>query len=131
MPETLSVSWVIEVSSDRDSCVSPAMRARTWPTLRCTKIRNGIMITAISVSRQSIRIIATSEAITVTTLPRMLVTVLVSTPETPPTSFCSRDWMTPVLVRVKKPSSIACRCSNSFTRRSPVTLLPTVEVSHV
>ena len=39
--------------------------------------------------------------------------------------------MTPVFVRVKKPSSIACRCSNSFTRRSPVTLLPTVEVNHV
>ncbi len=87
--------------------------------------------TAMMVSRQSSRIIATSEAITVTVLPRMLVTVLVSTPETPPTSFCSRDWMTPVLVRVKKPSSMACRCSNRRTRRSPVTLLPTVEVSHV
>jgi hypothetical protein len=61
------------------------------------------------VSRQSMRTIATSAEITVTVLPRMLVTVLVSTPETPPTSFCSRDWMTPVLVRVKKPSSMACR----------------------
>ncbi len=70
-------------------------------------IRNGISTTAMRVRRQSIRIIATSDAITVTTLPRMLVTVFVSTPETPPTSFCSRDWMTPVLVRVKKPSSIA------------------------
>ena len=59
-------------------------------------------------------IIATSDAMTVTTLPRMLVTVFVSTPETPPTSFCRRDWMTPVLVRVKKPSSIACRCSKSL-----------------
>ena len=61
----------------------------------------------------------------------MLVTVLVSTPDTPPTSFCRRDWMTPVLVRVKKASSIDCRCSNSRTRRSPVTLLPTVAVSQV
>ncbi len=76
-------------------------------------------------------IIATSDAITVTTLPRMLVTVFVSTPETPPTSFCRRDWMTPVFVRVKNPSSIAWRCSKSLTRRSPVTRLPTVEVNHV
>ena len=57
--------------------------------------------------------------------------MFVRTPETPPTSFCRRDWMTPVLVRVKKPSSIACRCSKSLTRRSPVTLLPTVEVNQV
>jgi hypothetical protein len=61
------------------------------------------------VSRQSMRTIATRAEMTVTVLPRMLVTVLVSTPETPPTSFCSRDWMTPVFVRVKKPSSMACR----------------------
>jgi hypothetical protein len=87
--------------------------------------------TAIRVSRQSMRIMATSDAMTVTTLPRMLVTVFVSTPETPPTSFCSRDWITPVFVRVKNPSSIACRCSKSRTRRSPVTLLPTVDVSQV
>ena len=87
--------------------------------------------TAMIVSRQSSRSIATSAEITVTTLPRMLVTVLVSTPETPPTSFCRRDWMTPVFVRVKKPSSIACRWSKSFTRRSPVTALPTVAVNHV
>ncbi len=61
------------------------------------------------VSRQSMRIIATSADTTVTALPRMLVTVFVSTPETPPTSFWRRDWMTPVFVRVKNPSSIACR----------------------
>ena len=113
MPETLSVSCVMEVSSDSDSCVSPAMRARTCPTRRCTITRNGIMTTAMIVSRQSMMIIATSDAMTVTTLPRMLVKVFVRTPETPPTSFCRRDWMTPVFVRVKKPSSIACRCSKS------------------
>ena len=87
--------------------------------------------TAMRVRRQSIRIIATSAEITVTTLPRMLVTVFVSTPDTPPTSFCRRDWITPVFVRVKNPSSIACRWSNRRTRRSPVTALPTVEVSQV
>ena len=49
----------------------------------------------------------TNAAMTVTVLPRTLEMVLFSTLATPPTSFCSRDWMTPVLVRVKKPSSIA------------------------
>ena len=77
------------------------------------------------------RIIATSDATTVTVLPRMLVKVFVSTPDTPPTSFCRRDWMTPVLVRVKKPSSIACRCSNSSHAQVAGDLLPTVEVRYV
>ncbi len=131
MPDTLSVSCVIAVSSESDSCVSPAMRARTWPTRRCTITRNGIMTTAMIVRRQSMMIIATRDAMTVTTLPRMLVNVLVSTPETAPTSFCSRDWITPVFVRVKKPSSIACKWSKSWTRRSPVIRLPIVEVNHV
>ena len=52
--------------------------------------------------------------------------VLLSTPATPPTSFCSRDWMMPVLVLVKNPSSIACRCENSRMRSAPITLLPTL-----
>ena len=129
MPETLRVSCVIAVSSESDSCVSPAILARTCPTRRCTITSTGMITIAMIVRRQSMMIIATSEAMTVTTLPRMLVTVFVSTPATPPTSFCRRDWMTPVLVRVKKLSSIACRCSKSRTRRSPVTLLPTVDVS--
>ena len=109
MPETLRVSCVIVVSSESDSCVSPAMRARTCPTRRWITTRTGMRTTAMSVSRQSMSTIATPEATTVTTLPRMLVTVLVKTPATAPTSFCSRDWITPVLVRVKKPSSIAWR----------------------
>ena len=107
------------------------MRALTCPTRRCTITSGGMITSEISVRRQSIRIIATSDAMTVTVLPRMLVTVVVSTPETPPTSFCSRDWMAPVFVRVKKPSSIDCRCSNIVTRRSPVTRFPTFEVNHV
>lgn len=81
----------MEVSSDSDSWVCAAMRARTLPTRRCTSTSTGMITTDTIVSRQSIRIIATSEAITVTTLPRIEVTVEVSTPDTPPTSFCSRD----------------------------------------
>ncbi|MDQ1206505.1 hypothetical protein QE377_002864 [Microbacterium sp. SORGH_AS 862] len=52
---------------------------------------------------------ATRDATTVTVLPSTLVTVFVRTPDTAPTSFCSRDWITPVFVRVKKPSSMDCR----------------------
>lgn len=131
MPDTLSVSWVIEVSSDSDCCVSLAIRARTWPTRRWTMTSTGVITSEMIVRRQSIRTIATIEAITVTAFPRMLVTVLVSTPETPPTSFCSLDWITPVLVRVKNASSMFCRWSNMRTRRSPATRLPTLDVSQV
>ena len=129
MPLTDSVSCVIAVISDRDSWVRDASRARTWPTRRCTSTRAGMSTTATSVSRQSSRIIATSDAITVTELPTMLDTNVVSTPLTPPTSFWSRDWMTPVLVRVKNARSMDCRRSNSRVRRSPVTLLPTEAVT--
>ena len=76
-------------------------------------------------------IIATSEAMTVAVLPTMLDTKVVSTPATPPTSFWRRDWITPVLVRVKKASSMRCSLSKSVTLRSPVTLFPTVDVTQV
>ena len=75
--------------------------------------------------------IAMNAEITVTVLPSTLETVFVSTLATPPTSFCSRDWMTPVFVRVKKLSSMACRCVKSRTRRVPMTLLPMLAVSQV
>ncbi|MEY9853425.1 hypothetical protein ABH923_003103 [Leifsonia sp. EB41] len=128
MPDTLSVSCVIAVMSDSDSWVRVAIRARTWPTRRWAITRMGIRMTATMVSCQLSSSIATSAAITVTVLPRMLDMVLVSTLATPPTSFCSRDWMMPVLVLVKKLSSIDCRCENSRTRSAPITLLPTDEV---
>ncbi len=131
MPDTLRLSCVIAFSSARDSWVWAAIRARTCPTRRCTSARTGVMNTARIVRRQSISTIAISDAITVTELPSTLEIVLVSTSETAPTSFCSRDWMAPVRVRVKNPSSIACRWSNSRIRRSPVTRLPTVDVNHV
>ena len=128
MPETLSVSCVMAVISESDSWVWPAIRARTCPTRRWAITMNGISTTATIVSRQSRMSMATNAEMTVTVLPSTLETVLVSTPATPPTSFCRRDWMTPVFVRVKKPSSIACRWVNRRTRRAPITLLPTVAV---
>jgi hypothetical protein len=131
MPETLSVSCVIAVMSESDSCVFEAIRARTWPTRRCAMTRMGIRTMATMASCQFSRSMATSAAITVTRLPRRLEMVLVSTLATPPTSFCSRDWITPVFVLVKKLSSIACRWVNRRTRSAPITELPTVAVSQV
>ena len=66
-------------------------------------------MTATTVSCQLSTSMLTNAAITVTVLPMTLEMVLLRTPATPPTSFWSRDWMTPVLVRVKNASSIACR----------------------
>jgi hypothetical protein len=104
------------------------MRARTCPTRRWATTSTGSSTIATIVICQLSRIIATSAAITVTVLPMTLWTVLLRTPATPPTSFCRRDWMMPVLVRVKNPSSMACKCENSRMRSAPMTLLPTLAV---
>ena len=114
MPETLRASCVIADSSDSDSCVFVAIRARRWPTRRCTTTRKGSSTSAMIVSCQLSSSIATNAASTVTVLPTTLETVFESTFETPPTSFASRDWITPVRVRVKKPSSICCRREKSL-----------------
>ena len=128
MPETDSVSCVIAVMSLSDSCVFVAILARTRPTRRWASTSSGIRMIATTVSCHESTSIDTKAAITVTVLPSTLETVLVSTLATPPTSFCSRDWMMPVFVRVKKASSMRCRWVNSETRMAPMTLLPTVAV---
>ena len=108
MPEMLSDSCVMAVMRESDSWVLVAMRARIWPMRCCTKAIRGMKMRATRVSCQLRMAIEMSEATTVTELPTTLLTVLVSAFETPPTSFCNRDWMTPVLVRVKKETSIVC-----------------------
>ena len=55
--------------------------------------------------------IATRVEETMTTFETMLETVLVTTVWTPPTSFASRDWISPVRVAVKKRSDMRCRCA--------------------
>ncbi len=122
---------MIAVSSLSDSWVFVAIRALTWPTRRWAITSSGMRMSATIVSCQDSSSIAMNAAMTVTVLPRTLDTVFVSTPETPPTSFCSLDWMMPVFVRVKNASSIRCRWSNRVTRSEPMTLLPTVDVSQV
>jgi hypothetical protein len=79
------------------------LRAKRWrrrPTRICTKMKIGIRISVMMVSCQDRMIIETRAALTVTTLDRIDVAVLVSTVRTPLTSLASRDWMAPVLVAV-------------------------------
>ena len=54
---------------------------------------------------------ATSVLMMVTTFDRMLDAVSVTTDCTPPTSFASRDWISPVRVPVKNRSGMCCRCA--------------------
>ncbi len=128
IPETDSASCVIAESSESDSCTWVAMRARRWPTLRCTTASSGSSTIAISASCQLSRNMATNAAITVTVLPTTDDTVFDSTFATPPTSFARRDWITPVRVRVKNPSSISSRRLNRRSRSEAVTPLPIVAV---
>jgi len=128
MPLTLNASCVMAVMSLRDSCVLVAMRARTCPTRRWATTSSGSRITVTTVICQLRTSMDTKAAMTVTVLPRTLEMVLLSTFATPPTSFCNRDWMTPVLVRVKNASSMRCRCPKRRMRNAPMTLLPTVAV---
>ena len=58
---------------------------------------------------------------------RLLVTMLavsVTTDWTPPTSFASRLWISPVRVSVKNRSGIRWRCAYSAPRRSCMTFWP-------
>ena len=50
--------------------------------------------------------------------------VSVTTACTPPTSFASRDWISPVRVAVKNRSGIRWRCEYRAFRRSCITLWP-------
>ena len=78
---------MIAVMSLSDSWVLVAIFARTRPTRRWAITRIGIRITATIVSCQDKTSMLTNAAATVTVLPSTLATVLVSTLDTPPTSF--------------------------------------------
>jgi hypothetical protein len=71
----------------------------------------GTVMTATMVSCQLMMIMATMLETNVTTLARMVEAVVVTTVWTPPTSLASRDWISPVLVPVKKASESVCRCA--------------------
>ncbi len=65
----------------------------------------------ISVSSHEMIVIATTVLSTITTFERTLEAVSVTTSCTPPMSFESRDWISPVRVEVKKRSGIRWRCA--------------------
>jgi hypothetical protein len=58
----------------------------------------GTVISEITVSGQLRMTMATTLEANVPTLARIVDAVVVTTESTPPTSFCSRDWISPVLV---------------------------------
>ena len=68
-------------------------------------------MSATMVSCQLRMIMATTVEVKMTTLARMVEAVVVTTDWTPPTSLASRDWISPVLVLVKKASESVCRCA--------------------
>jgi hypothetical protein len=55
--------------------------------------------------------IAMTVLVRMTMLARIEEAVSLTTDCTPPTSFASRDWISPVRVEVKKRRDMRCRCS--------------------
>jgi hypothetical protein len=124
-PDTESVSSVIALMAASDSWVDRDTWRRRSPTVLVSQKKAGTVMTATMVSCQLMMIIATMLEMNVTTLARIVEAVLVTTVSTPPTSFCSRDWISPVLVFVKKESGRVSRCAYSRLRRSRMTCCPT------
>jgi hypothetical protein len=93
-----------------DSWVERDTRRRRSPTILVSQKNAGTVMTATMVSCQLMMIMATMLETKVTTLARMVEAVVVTTDWTPPTSLASRDWISPVLVLVKKASDSVCRC---------------------
>ncbi len=111
MPETESVSCVIALISAIDSWVTAATARRCFPTRAVKKTNTGVIASDRTVSCHDRINIAISVLMMITTFDRMLDAVSVTTLWTPPTSFWSRDWISPVRVLVKNRSGMCWRCS--------------------
>ncbi len=109
-PDTDSVSSLMALIAASDSCVDRDTRRRRSPTALVSQKNAGTVKTATMVSCQLRMIIATMVETKMTTLARMLEAVVLTTVWTPPTSLASRDWISPVLVPVKKASDSVSRC---------------------
>ena len=109
-PDTDSVSSLMALIAASDSWVDRATCRRRSPTVLVSQKNAGTVMTATMVSCQLRMIIATMVETKMTTLARMLEAVVVTTVWTPPTSLASRDWISPVLVPVKKASNSVSRC---------------------
>ncbi len=110
MPLTLRVSSVRADISASDICVSVETSRRTFPTRKVRYRKNGVSPSDRTVSRQSIRSIATTVLSATATLAVTELAVSVTTDCTPPTSLASRLWISPVRVSVKNRSGMRCRC---------------------
>ena len=124
MPETDSVSSVAAVISASARWVSPLMSRLIRPTRYVSHMKNGSITSESRASGQLRMNMATTVEIA---MARLLVTELavsVTTACTPPTSFASRLWISPVRVSVKNRSGIRCRCVYSAPRRSCMTFWP-------
>src|SRR5580692_203660 len=92
-----------------DSWVERDTWRRRSPTVLVSQKNAGTVTTDTIVSGQLMMIMATMLDTNVTTLARMVEAVVVTTDWTPPTSLASRDWISPVLVLVKKASDSVSR----------------------
>ena len=109
IPETESDSWTIDETSASDTWRSAVTFLRSSPTRFVSHTNSGRRISANTASRQSSRIIATTEAITVVTFESTDVAVEVTTVSIPPMSLAIRLCTSPVRVRVKNASESRCR----------------------
>ena len=131
MPLTLSVSSVMAVTSARLCCVSVLMPRRILPTRCVSNRKKGRTASEMRVSCQLSQAMATSVTPAVMRLLKTELAVSVTTVLTPPTSFDSRLWISPVRVSVKKRRGIRCKCPYRALRRSCITLWPTTLLTYV
>jgi hypothetical protein len=101
---------VIALISASDRWVEARILRRARPTRYVMNTKNGTMTSDSSISCHERIAIATRVETMMTTLAKMEEAVSVTTLWMPPTSFAIRDWISPVLVPVKKRSDIRCRC---------------------
>ena len=125
MPLTLSVSSVTDVRSAIVFWVLVATSRLARPTLTVSHRNNGSRQSDSNVNGTDNSNIAMIVEMITTTLDRIDEAVSVTTVCTPPTSLESRDWISPVLVVVKKRNGMRWRCVYSALRMSCITRNPT------
>ena len=101
IPETDSVSSVTALISASRCWVSLLTSRRTLPTRNVRYMKNGVIPSDNRVSCQLSRNIASTVEIVTARLDVIDAAVSVTTAWTPPTSFASRLWISPVRVAVK------------------------------
>ena len=106
-----SVSCVMAVTSAAAFCVRDDAARRRAPTNFEMNANIGTVNMDTTVSSHERMSIAIRVLMNITLLESTFETVLETTFCTPPTSFATRDWISPVRVSVKKLMDSVCRCS--------------------